>query len=559
MAAVIVAGLALWQSASPTPTPTPFRKFRLPLAGKSAVDSRDLAISPNGKMVAYIQDRQLWIHRLDELEPREISGTAEATQPFWSPNSDFVGYFDQPARKLKRVAVQGGAPITIGDLPADFLNGVAWGSDGTIVFASEAGLFEVSAQGGEPQLLLETDGTNNQDWASPLFLENGQLICVSFWDGNSQITHVSEGTRQTLFEVSQGRVHSLSYSPTGHLLYQKSQSYLLGGGIWAVPFDLETLEATGDPFLVEQEGAGPSVSADGTLSYVDRSSGMGLRQLVWVDRDGQVLGPIGQSQHRMNDLALSRDGTRVGVSAFEDGNADIWIHDVERGTKTRLTTHPAFDFEPTFSPTGDEVAFASPRNGDTNIFIKAADGSGQIRSLATGEGSSEGVPHWSPDGKYIAYFVNGSGRNFDIGYVSLADNATPLFLFETPFHENEPAISPDGRHIAYTSDESGRYEVYVNPFPEGDGRLVVSVNGGMHPRWNGRGATYKDVVPSSVKQPQVWKYTLKRPPNNWTKPDFDDALWKSGPGGFGREGTRGLKFGTPWRSARRSRHHSWAT
>jgi Tol biopolymer transport system component len=197
----------------------------------------------------------------------------------------------------------------------------------------------------------------------------------------------------------------------------------------------------------------------------------------------------------MEDIALSRDGTRVGVSAFEDGNADIWIHDVERGTQTRLTNHPAFDFEPTFSPSGEEVAFVSPRNGNTDLFVKAADGSGQIRSLAMGDASGKGVPHWSPDGKYIAYFVNGSGRTFDLGYLSLADNAEPAFLFKTPFHENEPAISPDGRYIAYTSNESGRYEVYVSPFPEGDGRWVVSVNGGMHPKWNGQGDElfYKEV------------------------------------------------------------------
>ena len=481
--AVFVAGLAFWQLTSPTPTPTPFLKFRLSLAGKLAIDSGDSAISPDGKMVAYSQDGQLWIHRLDELEPREITGAAGAKRPFWSPNSDFVGYSDEPAAKLKKVAIQGGPPITIGDLPATFFLGATWGSDGTIVFAAESlGLFRVSALGGEAQLLLESDGI-----ASPLFLKDGRLICVIWKDGNSRITHVLEGTRQNLFEIPQGRVHSLSYSPTGHLLYQKSQSWLLGGGIWAVPFDLETLQKTGDSFLVDQEGAGPSVSADGTLVYLSGSSRTVLRQLVWVDRNGQVLAPIGQPQHGMGDLALSRDGSRVGVSALEDGNADIWIHDVERGTKTRLTTHPEFDFEPTFSPDGNEVAFASPRNGTTDIFIKAADGSGQIRSLATGEGSSEGVPDWSRDGKYIVYFVDGPSASFDLGYLSLAENAKPALLFQTPFHENEPVISPDGRYVAYTSNESGRYEVYVNLFPEGDGRWVVSVNGGMHPKWNGRG------------------------------------------------------------------------
>ena len=482
--AVIVAGLAWWQSASPPPTTTPLLKFRLPLAGESAVDSRNLAISPNGKMVAYIQDRQLWIHRLDELEPREIPGAAEGRMPFWSPSSDFVGYFDQSAGKLKRVAVQRGAPRTISDLSFDFNNGATWGSDGTIVFANASGFFEVSAQGGEPQPLLETDGTKPDAWFSPLFLKDGRLLCVTFLDGNSQIIRVSEGKAQTLLEIPQGRVHSLSYSPTGHLVYQKSQSYFRGGGIWAVPFDLETLEATGAPFLVEQAGEGPRVSDDGTLIYSTQTD---LRQLVWVDRTGQVLGPIGQPQNRMGDIALSRDGTHVGVSAVEDGNADIWIHDVERGTKARLTNHPAFDVEPTFSPTGDEVAFASQRNGRTNLFIKAANGSGQIRSLAIGEGIGGGVPYWSLDGQYIAYFVSGSGRTFDLGYLSLADNAEPGFLFKTPFHENEPVISPDGRYIAYTSNESGQYEVYVSPFPEGDGKRVVSVNGGMHPKWNGRG------------------------------------------------------------------------
>ena len=489
IAAVIVATLALWQSARPTPTPTPLLKFKLPLAGEPAQNSpMPAAISPNGTMVAYIQDRQLWIHRLDELEPREIPSTLGADQPFWSPNSDFVGYYDQSAAKLKKVAVQGGPPITIGDLPAGFLLGATWGSDDTIVFASDwSGLFEISAQGDEPQLLLEVDGTKHEDWAAPLFLEDGRILCVIWKDGNSQITYVSEGMRQTLFEIPQGNVYSLSYSPTGHLVYQKSQAWLLGGGIWAVPFDLETLEATGDPFLVEQEGRGPSVSSDGTLTYLSRSSTTSLRQLVWVDRNGEVLGPIGQPQHQMGDLALSRDGTRVGVSALEDGNADVWIHDVERGTRTRLTTHNNFDFEPTFSPTGDEIAFASDRNGTTDIIIKAADGSGQIRSLATGGDSSEGVPDWSRDGKHIAYFVNGAEAYFDLGYLSLAEDAKPAFLFKTPFHENEPAISPDSRYIAYTSNESGRWEVYISSFPEGDGRSLVSVNGGMHPQWNGRG------------------------------------------------------------------------
>ena len=290
-------------------------------------------------------------------------GAAGASQLFWSPNSDFIGYFDKQARKLKKVSLQGDAPITVCDLPASFRFGATWDSGNTIVFPAgkSSGLLAVPADGGEPTPLLEPDSAKSGGLrtASPLFLRPGHLLS-SVWttDGTSRIIRVRDGRMETLFELPHAEVHSLGYSPTGHLIYQRGAPWQ-PRGIWAVPFDVETLQNTGEPFLVEQGGRVPSVSGDGTLIYVRGSSRPSLRRLVSVNRAGKVLASIGQPQRGMEEPTLSADGSRVAVSAFADSNADIWIHDVTRGTRTRLTTHPAFDFEPTWSPSGDQVAFAS--------------------------------------------------------------------------------------------------------------------------------------------------------------------------------------------------------
>jgi Tol biopolymer transport system component len=343
------------------------------------------------------------------------------------------------------------------------------------------GLFQVSDHGGQAKLLLKPEDNGNA--VSPLFTAAGDLIYSIWTEGNSRIVHISEGSRKTLFKT-QGRVHSLTYSPSGHLLFEKEPH--TSPGIWVVDLDYETLATSGIPFLIEQDGTRPRVSRDGTLVFVSSSGTRGLRRLVWMDRAGNFLGSIGQPQYGMQEPAISPDGSLVAVSSSEGGNDDIWIHDVLRGTKTRLTSHPAFDFEPTRSPKGDEVALASDRNGSSDIIIKAIDGSGRLRTITTLESGSKGVANWSHDGKYILYFVNGLGLDFDIGYSSLDSGKATLFL-RTPFHENEPVVSPDGQFLAYTSNETGRYEVYVSSFPENKGRVLVSLNGGMHPKWSRHG------------------------------------------------------------------------
>lgn len=213
---------------------------------------------------------------------------------------------------------------------------------------------------------------------------------------------------------------------------------------------------------------------------------MPRRRLVWVDRQGRPLGTIGEPQEWLQEPALSQDGTRVAVSAHKDGNFDIWIHDVIRGSVSRLTSEPVNDFEPTWSPAGDQVAYASLRSGGSDIYVKAADGDAEARPL-TIDPESNGAPNWSRDGKYVVYFVQNADASFDLGYTELAAERKVSIFLKSPVNENEAVISPDGRYVAYVSDEPGRHELYLKPFPHGEGRWQVSVRGGLHPRWNGRG------------------------------------------------------------------------
>jgi Tol biopolymer transport system component len=284
------------------------------------------------------------------------------------------------------------------------------------------------------------------------------------------------------------RVYIPTCSPLGHILFGRGSP---NRGIWAIPFSLSTLTVTGEPFPVARDGAYPSVSADETLLYQSRAplhmaaGEVGPYQLVWVDRNGKVEGIIGQPQDQMREPAASPDGGLVAVTETEKGSWDIWIHDAARGTKTRLTLDPKVDWRPAWSPSGDRIAFGSGTFEKTEIYIKASDGSGEPRALAPGQ--SAGYVNWSKDGKNLTYGAHNEGSGWDLWRLPVNDGGEPELLLRTPANERHPRISPNGRYMAYVSDESGQHEVYVRLFPTGEGRVLVSTNGGLHPKWNDRG------------------------------------------------------------------------
>ena len=450
-------------------------------------DVRDPVISPNGQHIAYIRGQlptsKLWVQDLDREEPREIDGTEGAETPFWSPGSDFIG-FGAGRKELKKVSVDGSPALVLCEIPVATGAGSAgtWSPDGAaIVFRAgpsrrSSNLYEVAANGGPPKLLVEPD--EFQGRTSPYFLPLGDGRRVLMFATYSE----PDEYRIVLRNLDTGDEDVLAkgtrpfYSPSGHILYETSDQ---PGTLWALPFSAESLKPAGEAFPLVQNAASPSVDNTGTLVYLDRrESGW---QLVWRDRSGKKLGSIGQRQESMLHAALSPDGHRVAVSAREKGNSDIRIHEAARPIKTRLTSQPGQELLPIWSPSGNQIAF----NSGGNLLRRSADGGGDATVLLK-RPKRETQCDWSRDGKYILFLrLDNGGR--ELWYLSLEEDGSgfePVHFLQTPFNVEDAKFSPDGRFVAYLSDESGQQELYVRPFPKGDGRWPVSTNGARQAVWS---------------------------------------------------------------------------
>jgi hypothetical protein len=277
-----------------------------------------------------------------------------------------------------------------------------------------------------------------------------------------------------------------SYSATGHVVFRSGKS---SSDLWARPFSKGDLRPTGPAFQIASNGADPSVSADGTLVYVDAFSD----QLVWFDRRGRKLGNIDPPAQGMYYPALSTDGRFAAVETMENGNLDVWVHDLTRGARTRLSADPAIEILPVWSPGGAEVAYGSYRAGNIDIFVRRADGSTKEEVLVAAA-HSERVSDWSGDGRRILYSLLHPDTRADVWYLERNPGGgwEPRPFLRTQANESGPKISPDGRYVAYISDESGRPEVYVQSFPGAARRWPVSSGGAAQLRWgrNGRELFY---------------------------------------------------------------------
>ena len=490
--ALVLGALAI----RPEPSQAPLRKFSFapgPLGDRLVIDLRAV-ISPDGRQIVYAaggEPTKLWIRDLDSEEPRALDGTEGAHAPFWSPDSQFIGFvtggLGAAGGELKKVSVRGGAASTVCQLTGNYAGG-AWSPDGeSIVFSSGIvrRLYEVPSRGGSPRLLVEPEGTAQGDhfW-TPHFLplEAGKRVLLftigAVFESEIVVEDLETGARTVL-----ARGGTPVYSPSGHILYQTG---LATAGLWALPFSIAALEATGEAFPIGDEASEPSVAADGTLVYIRDE---GQQQLVWRDREGGKIGAIGQPQQGLQYPSLSPDGRYIAARGYEKGipESDIWIFDLARSTRMRLTFDPDHDSRPIWSPTGNEIAFASFREGKSyGIFVRPADGGGAAEAL-TATPLWEGPGDWSADGQFLLYDLDHPERGDDIWYLkrkSDGEGFDEVPFLQTPFNEQNPKLSPDGNFVAYQSDESGRFEVYVRPFPEGDGKWPVSRSGGEDPRWS---------------------------------------------------------------------------
>ncbi len=515
--AIALLALAFVHFSQPTPE-GPLRRFAITPAVDVPTSATEagVAVSPNGKHIAYTgagAEGKLWIRDLDQSQPRVLEGTDGAVLPFWSPDSAFVGF--AAGGELKKVAVAGGIPIRLCPLPSSVFAGGSWSADGqSIAFSAGSwDIYEVPARGGEANLVIakepdSTEGGPTGFLGRPHFLpaEAGPRVLVYSFGGNPGRTLMVQDLDGGRREILGPRSHPF-YSSSGQLIYQSDIGV---DELWALPFSLSSWHAEGEAFPITQNGSGPTVATDQTLVYLD-GLGQQLQQLGWFDRAGEKIGEIGSPQFGNRFPELSPHDQRVAVSTLEGGNRDVWIWEVSRGVKNRLTFSEATERAAVWSPTGAELAFMSNRTGNYNIFLRKADGSDEPRPLAAGP-HNEFATDWSQDGRYLVYGDRDPETGIDIRYLERkgdgADWEQHPYL-QTPYREINAKLSPDGRLVVYQSNESGRDEIYVRPFPEGGGRTAVSTDGGTQPRWSTDGTEIFYVEGSTLVAVQVS-----------TRPDF---------------------------------------
>jgi len=500
LAAALVVGAGAWLL-RPSPPVMPKLRIDTALPGAALFNpvGSPIELSPDGQSIAMIVEGRtegagsLVLRRLDQLQGdtllEEAGGVSVPYNPFFSPDGAWIGYAVRG--ELRRVPASGGTPLTISKVNRS--RGAAWAADGTIIFAAapSSGLSRVLVSGGEPQPLTTLDPAKNEAthrW--PQLLPGGKVVLFTvhtsaaenFDRASIEAVHLETGER-TL--VHHGGAYG-RYVPSGHLVY------LANNTIFAVRFDPERLAVSGQPVPVVHDvrsfagegSANFTFGANGLMAYMRGTPSAPEHPVAWVDRSGKAT-PLAIEPGTYANPRLSPDGRRVSFTVFRDRNWDIWVYDLDREVFTRVTFEEGVESEQIWSPDSRELAYSLDIAANRNLVNrKPADGSGSATTV--GQADDYLWPSsWSPDGRLI---VVTSGHQ-DIGTVPVGDvAATPTWIVNSTFPEQDGAISPDGRFLAYTSRESGRPEVYVRQFPSGTGRWQVSKDGGSYARWAKGGA-----------------------------------------------------------------------
>ena len=464
-----------------TTPPLPVRRFAFSPENFLANVPGRAAISPNGKHIAYLAGSDqgtIWIRDLQREEPRELADTEDAERPFWSPDSQFIGF--AAGGELRKIYLDGGASISLCPLPAAGFRGGAWSPDGEVVaFAAggPASLYQVSAHGGKTERLF---GSTARSLTNPHFLPvRGEVRPILFEVGRSEPNRdLAVGDPETGEWTLLGRGAYPVHSASGHILYQTNR---YEGGLWALPFSIETLRPSGEAFPVAEGLGEPTVGADGSLVATDSFSR--LQQLGWRDRDGKQLELVGQLQERISQPWLSPNQQRVIVMGSEGDTTDVWVHELARPVKTRLTFEQADTVR--WTPSGEGIVFSAREEGNFDIFQRSADGTGEAELLVSSDGSDH-PSSWTADGKYLVHQRSSLQTGTDIWYLerkAQGDGFDAHPFLETRFSEAAGRVSPDGLFVAYLSNESGQFDVYVRSFPDGAGKLRISPSGGVQARW----------------------------------------------------------------------------
>jgi Tol biopolymer transport system component len=459
------------------------------LPGMSTV--RALALSPDGTQLALVaRDASgrnlLWVRPLDSSVARPLSGTENPSLPFWSPDGRSIGFFADG--KLKRIDTLGEPPLTICDAPV--ARGGAWNQDGVILFSpvTDGPLYRVDASGGKPTAVTKLDakrGESSHRW--PVFLPGGKrfLYLVASFGVPREGTGIYVGSLDSNEETLLVRAGAnAAYVPPGYLVYYRE------GNLLAQRLDAKIERPEGEPFALaediqffpQQQNALFSASLTGVLVSQPRSD-TSVSQLTWLDRSGKVLGTLGPPANQSNPR-IAPDGKRVALDIVDPqtGNIDVWIYASGGGLPTRMTSDPSIDSLPVWSPDGRRLAFMSLRRSHPDIYVTASDGaSGE--ELVLESGRAKYVTDWSPDGRFLLFRASDATTNLELWTLPVGGDGKPIPFRRASYGVGHGQFSPDGRWIAYASNETGRSEIHVAPFPGPGSSWRVSTAGGTEPRW----------------------------------------------------------------------------
>ena len=511
--AVLVAGVLLllwapWRTAPGLPPPL---ETRLDIITPATADPISIALSPDGRQIAFVAlgdgTSQLWLRSLGATIAKPLAGTEGAALPFWSPDSRSLGFF--AGGELKRLDIGGGTPQTLATVGNP--RGGTWNAEGTILFPPTTGgpVFRVPATGGPATAVTTLDRQSSHRF--PSFLPDGRHF-LFLAQGAADTAGIYLGALDSADTRRLTPAGSAGVYVSGWLLWVRA------GTLVAQRLDLERQTLTGDPLTIaDPVGVDPtfgtaavSVSATGLVAY--RAGGSSRHQLSWFDRSGKALGTLGApDENGLSYPHVSPDGHRVVVQRTVQGNADIWLLD---GTRTsRLTFDAALDRFPIWSPDGSRIMFDSNRKGHRDLYQQSASSAGAEELFL--ESVQDKLPtDWSADGRFLLYQSTGPQTDRDIWVVPSDGVRTPRVFLGTNFSERQGAFSPDGRWVAYMSNESGRDEIYIRPFagPSASGASAstggqwqVSTAGGIFPRWrpDGKELYYLDPIARMMAAPIV--------------------------------------------------------
>jgi serine/threonine protein kinase/Tol biopolymer transport system component len=454
-------------------------RFQIPTPDKVTLSWIDIpVVSPDGRRLVFTAttaagERLLWIRNLDTLAAEALPGTEGASFPFWSPDSRFVAFLSLD--KLNKIDLSDGSVQTLCHIPGNSGSG-DWNQDGVILFSTPGPLLRVSAEGGEPQPVLELNKSRretSQRW--PHFMPDGRHFLYLAGSADAGETGIfagslNSGQTQLVMHIAS----NVSYIPFGFLIYGRQQTLL------AQKFDAKTLQVSGKPIPIAQQldsfrfisGFPFSVSQNGVLAY--RSGSSGTVQLAWYNRDGKRVTSIGDPG-LYSQIVLSPDEKRLAVERVNSNIANLWILELASGILSRATFNPAGDVNPVWSPDGRELLFSSRRNGHLDLYRKSI-GGGEDELIYHSD-EDKGPYSWTKDG----WILFNAGP--DLYRVPLTGEREPVAALKSEGQKDLATVPQDGRWVAYESNESGRWEVYLASYPAFGGRRQVSSAGGSQPLW----------------------------------------------------------------------------